>query len=83
MSEAESCTTWAYRKRHLSVALTPDDHYGGAKTGPTLCSSTGNPAYAYDQAAMDTVSLRYSNRPQKKRIADLPPCTKCAKAVRS
>lgn len=66
----EACTTWSYRLRHLSVDL------GVRRSGTqahTLCN-----AEAFDQEEMDRWAEKWATKPRG-RIADMPPCTKCAR----
>ena len=73
--EPEACTTWSYRLRHLSLNLGQGERYG-RKIAQTLCN-----AEAFDQAEMDEWAAKWgtTSKRHKVRIADMPPCTKCAR----
>jgi hypothetical protein len=73
MSTFEPCTTWAYRLQHLSANLRPRP--SGGRSGSILCGAS----QGFDQEAMDADRRRWSGTVAKKRVSDMPPCTKCAK----
>lgn len=74
MIDVLPCTTQAKRLRHLSTSLTPARGEQAGRTGTTLCG-----ADAMDEENANWWLARYSRR--RVRVATLPPCSKCTKAI--
>ena len=71
-------TTGANRLRHRSVDVVPYRH--GGMFGSLLCDRS---LRGYDQEARDADARAFGVEPPAKRIADLPACKRCLKAVAS